>query len=100
MGFRFQKRISIAPGISLNIGKTGTSVSIGPRGCKTTIGKRGIKHSYGIPGTGIRYETPYKPIGGLGGRTSGHEERHPEPYGRYETVSFWEKVKRFLGFYS
>jgi len=29
-----------------------------------TIGKRGIRGSVGIPGTGIRYETPYyKPDG-------------------------------------
>ena len=64
MGFRFQKRISILPGLSINLGKRGASLSIGPRGVKTTIGSRGVKHSYGIPGTGIRYETPYQKAGG------------------------------------
>lgn len=59
MGFRFQKRISILPGVSINLGKRGASVSIGPRGLKTTIGSRGVKHSIGLPGTGIRYETSY-----------------------------------------
>lgn len=59
MGFRFQKRITILPGVSINLGKRGASISLGPRGMKTTISSRGIKHSIGIPGTGIRYETPY-----------------------------------------
>ena len=59
MGFRFQKRISILPGISINLGKRGASVSVGPRGLKTTISSRGVKHSIGLPGTGIRYETSY-----------------------------------------
>lgn len=59
MGFRFQKRITILPGVSINFGKRGASVSLGPRGMKTTISSRGVKHSIGIPGTGIRYETPY-----------------------------------------
>lgn len=59
MGFRFYRRISIIPGVSLNLGKKGASVSVGPRGAKMTFGKRGVKSSVGIPGTGIRYETPY-----------------------------------------
>lgn len=59
MGFRFQKRITILPGVSINLGKRGASVSLGPRGMKTTISSRGVKYSIGIPGTGIRYETPY-----------------------------------------
>ena len=62
MAFRFFKRIQILPGVYLNFGKHGVSVSIGPRGCKTTIGHKGVKQSIGIPGTGIRYETGYKPI--------------------------------------
>ena len=59
MGFRFQKRVSILLGVSINLGKRGASVSIGPRGLKTTISSRGVKHSVGLPGTGIRYETSY-----------------------------------------
>lgn len=60
MGVRFQKRISVLPGVTINLGKRGASVSVGPRGARTTFGSRGVKHSVGIPGTGIRYETPYK----------------------------------------
>lgn len=63
MGFRFFRRINLFPGVSINLGKRGASLSVGPRGMKTTIGKRGIKQSIGIPGTGIRWETPYKKFG-------------------------------------
>lgn len=56
---RFQRRIRILPGLYLNLGKGGVSISFGPRGCKMNIGKHGIKGSVGIPGTGIRFETPY-----------------------------------------
>ena len=59
MGMRFQRRIRILPWFYLNVGKGGISISLGPRGVKITIGKRGIKGSIGVPGTGIRYETPY-----------------------------------------
>lgn len=73
MGFRFQKRISILPGININLGKRGASVSVGPRGLKTTISSRGVKHSIGFPGTGIRYETSY----GCGSRGSRQTSRVP-----------------------
>lgn len=62
MGIRFQRRIRILPWIYLNLGKGGVSISIGPRGAMVTIGKKGIKGSIGLPGSGIRYETPYARI--------------------------------------
>ena len=92
MGFRFSKRIKLAPGVSLNIGKRGASVSLGPRGMKTTISKRGVKHSMSIPGTGMRYETPYKPIGKKKTKTSKRRSKKNQP----ENLSAWEKLKRFL----
>lgn len=55
MGFRFQKRIKIAPGVRVNISKSGFSTSIGPRGASVTVGKRGVRANVGIPGTGISY---------------------------------------------
>lgn len=64
MGFRFYRRIKLAPGVSLNLGKKGASVSIGPRGAKMTFGPRGTRASVGIPGTGMRYE---KKLGDGGG---------------------------------
>lgn len=59
MGFRFYKRIRIAPGLSINLGKRGASVSVGPRGAKMTFGPNGTRTSVGIPGTGIYYEKRY-----------------------------------------
>lgn len=100
MGFRFQKRITILPGISLNLGKRGASVSVGPRGCKTTISSRGVKHSYGIPGTGIRYETPYKKWGSGEGRNpmpNNPALPPPQSYGP-PSVSLWTRICNMLGF--
>ena len=59
MGIRFYRRIRILPWVYLNLGKGGFSISVGPRSAKLTFGKRGVKGSVGMPGTGIRYETPY-----------------------------------------
>ena len=59
MGFRFYRRIRIAPGLSINLGKKGASVSVGPRGAKMTVGPNGTRTSVGIPGTGIYYEKRY-----------------------------------------
>ena len=57
MGLRFYKRIRIAPGISLNLSKTGPSFLFGPRGMKYTVGPRGTRKTFGIPGTGLSYTT-------------------------------------------
>lgn len=40
---RFQRRIKILPGITLNVGKTGVSASAGPQGAKVTVGKTGVR---------------------------------------------------------
>ena len=55
MGFRFFKRIKIAPGISFNLTKRGASVSIGPRGAKITAGSRGVSATTSVPGSGLYY---------------------------------------------
>ncbi|NOZ86954.1 MAG: DUF4236 domain-containing protein [Deltaproteobacteria bacterium] len=57
MSFRFFKRIKLAPGITLNLSKSGGSLSFGPRGAKFTIGPRGQRTTFGIPGTGLFYTT-------------------------------------------
>lgn len=63
MGFRFNKRIKICKGVSLNVGKKGMSVSVGVKGAKVTVGKNGVRKTVGVPGTGISY-TDYKKHGG------------------------------------
>ncbi len=53
MGWRYRKRIKIAPGIHLNISKSGISTTIGPRGASVNIGPNGTYVNTGIPGTGL-----------------------------------------------
>jgi len=55
MGFRFQKRISILPGVRINLSKSGASASVGPRGADVNIGRHGVTTNAGIPGTGLSY---------------------------------------------
>ena len=57
MSFRFWRRIRIAPGVTLNLSKSGGSLSFGPRGAKFTLGPRGNRTTVGIPGTGLFYTT-------------------------------------------
>ena len=54
MGFRFQRRIGIVPGIRLNLSKSGASVSVGERGAHVTIG-RTPRVTVGLPGSGLSY---------------------------------------------
>jgi len=69
MSFRFWRRIKIAPGVTLNLSKSGGSLSFGPRGAKFTVGSRGKLSTVGIPGTGLFYTTPL-PSGRSSGRRS------------------------------
>ena len=55
MAYRFWRRVKIAPGLTLNLSKTGASLSMGPRGAKVTVGSRGKRATVGIPGTGLFY---------------------------------------------
>ena len=57
MGFRFQKRLSILPGVRINLSKGGLSTSLGPRGADINIGREGVTTSAGIPGTGLSYRS-------------------------------------------
>ncbi len=52
MGFRFRKSIKIAPGIRLNLSKSGVSTSIGVRGL--TWNSRG-RATASIPGSGVSF---------------------------------------------
>lgn len=77
MGFRFWRRIKLAPGVTLNLSKSGGSLSFGPRGAKVTLGGRsGLRRTVGIPGTGLFYTTTG---GGSRGARSSHARSHPQP---------------------
>jgi len=64
MAFRFFRRLRIAPGITLNLSKSGGSFSLGRRGAHYTVGPRGTRSTVGIPGTGLFYT-----------KTSSHKRR-------------------------
>ncbi|MBF8451216.1 DUF4236 domain-containing protein [Aeromonas dhakensis] len=57
MALKFRKRIKIAPGINLNLSKSGISTSMGKPGATVNIGKKGVKTTVGIPGTGISWSS-------------------------------------------
>ncbi|HEX7017690.1 MAG TPA: DUF4236 domain-containing protein [Patescibacteria group bacterium] len=63
MGFRFRKSFKVAPGVKLNLSKSGIGMSAGVRGARVGISSRGNTYSsIGIPGTGI-YSTSYSKKG-------------------------------------
>jgi hypothetical protein len=78
MGIRFRRRVTIAPGVRLNVSKSGVSLSAGPRGASVTVGKRGVYRNVGIPGTGLysrqRMDRPALPAAGRSASVSGIHE--------------------------
>lgn len=63
MGLRFFRRIRIAPGVTLNLSKSGVSTSLGTRGAHVTLGHGKVRETVGVPGTGL-YLTGVKPARG------------------------------------
>jgi hypothetical protein len=55
VGFKLRKTFKIAPGVKLNLSKSGLSTSIGGRGHTVNVGKKGVKATVGIPGSGLSY---------------------------------------------
>ena len=55
MGFRLFRRMKVAPGVTLNLSKSGISTSVGVRGAKFTVGPRGTRRTVGLPGSGLFY---------------------------------------------
>jgi hypothetical protein len=55
MGWRFQRRKELFPGVTLNVGKRGASVSAGRRGAKANVGRRGTAVTLSLLGTGLSY---------------------------------------------
>jgi len=66
MAFRFRKRIKVAPGVHLNIGKNGVSTSFGMRGASITTSSKGTYLNTSIPGTGMYNRQK------IGGTSSSH----------------------------
>ena len=60
MALRFRKSFKIAPGVRINLSKSGVSTSIGGKGITANLSKRGTRLTTGIPGTGLSCSTLYK----------------------------------------
>lgn len=52
---RFRKSIRLAPGVRINLSRSGVSTTLGGRGASVNIGKRGTRATVGLPGTGISF---------------------------------------------
>lgn len=50
---KFRKSIKIAPGIKLNVSKSGVSTTVGKKGLSVTTGKKGTFLNTSLPGTGL-----------------------------------------------
>lgn len=94
MAFRFFRRIRIAPGVTLNLTKSGGSLSFGPRGMKFTVGPRGKRATFGIPGTGLFYTTTFGGRGPEKGRSgTGSPTPHPTVRRRDRlTMGFFQRL--------
>ena len=55
MGFRFQTRIRIFKGQTLNLSKSGTSWTVGGKGASINVRGKKVTGNAGIPGAGISY---------------------------------------------
>jgi len=55
MGFRFQKRIRIFKGLTLNLSKSGSSWTVGRPGASVNVWDDKVTGNVGIPGTGLSY---------------------------------------------
>ncbi|MHB8397926.1 MAG: DUF4236 domain-containing protein [Candidatus Limnocylindrales bacterium] len=73
MSLRFRRSIRIAPGIRINLTKTGLGLTVGPRGAHYSVHSSGRRtRSVGLPGTGLYYQSR---SGGGGRRSSSPRAR-------------------------
>jgi hypothetical protein len=59
MPLRFYKRVSILPGLRVNVSRSGASVSVGHRGAWVTMGSKGTRATVGLPGSGLFWTEHY-----------------------------------------
>jgi hypothetical protein len=55
MGFRFQRRIRIFKGLTLNLSKSGTSWTVGGPGASVNVRGDKVTGTVGVPDTGLSY---------------------------------------------
>ena len=92
MGFRFFRRMKVAPGVTLNLSKSGISTSLGVRGAKYTVGPRGTRRTVGLPGSGLFY-TEENRWGSKkrGGPRTSSSPAPPEPENKLE-LGFFDRL--------
>lgn len=56
MGFKFRKSIKVAPGVKVNLSRSGVGVSAGVKGARVSTGPSGTRITTSVPGTGLSYE--------------------------------------------
>jgi len=73
MALRFRKSFKIAPGVRINLSKSGVSTSVGGKGLTANLSKRGTRVTTSIPGSGLSASKLY------GKRSKGAIEAAPTP---------------------
>ena len=76
MGFRFHRRLTILPGVHLNLSKSGISLSVGGAPLTVNFG-RGIRRlTASLPGTGLSWSGRVGETKGRRERSRGHTHHH------------------------
>jgi hypothetical protein len=65
MPLQFSRRLSLVPGLRLNLSKRGASLSVGHRGAWYTVGPRGQRATVGLAGTGFFWTEKVPPAAPL-----------------------------------
>jgi hypothetical protein len=60
---RFQKRIKLFPGVTVNLSKKGVSTSLGLTGARVTYGHGQKRTTVGLPGSGLSHSTVERGVG-------------------------------------
>lgn len=71
MGLRFRRIFRIAPGVKINLSKTGTSLSLGKSGATVNFGRKRARATVGLPGSGVSYSEDVAYAGGRRASGSG-----------------------------
>ena len=66
---RLRRSIRIAPGVRINLSRSGMSTTLGGRGTSLNIGRKGTRATMGIPGSGLSFSqrVGHQAGGGSGG---------------------------------
>ncbi len=83
MALRFRKSFKVAPGVRINLSKSGISTSVGKKGMTANLSKRGTRLTAGIPGTGLSASKLYS-----GGKKKVEHQEAPT----------WAKVVGWIAF--